>query len=431
MPVMLILCGGVLAYKIKLFKILSPRRFVRTLTDAETQRGVSPFMAMATALAGTLGVGNIAGVATAITAGGAGAVLWMWVGALFSMSVKYGEVVLAVKYRKHSKEIGFFGGSMYTIRDGFKRILGARSATILGGAFALLCLVNSLVMGNVLQSNAAAVSIDGVPGKVIGISFAAVILVIAIFGTSRITSYAYLLIVPLSVVYMLITGVIIIANAYLLPKILGDIFKGAFTFSAAAGGAVGYTVKEALRFGITRGIFSNEAGCGTSPTAHASANTKSPHHQGCFGIFEVIADTLVLCSMTAFVILIGKERFPASLGSLDGVPLTLEAIASLLSPIAAEIIGFSVVLFAFATIVAQIYYGNVSAQYFTSSKAAPWVFVILSAVAAYLGSVIDADSVWPIADLIIGVMTILNVCVLFILRGEIAAEAKEEIKSSE
>ncbi len=429
MPVMLILCGAVLAYRIRLFKILSPRHFFSTLTDAETKKGVSPFKAMSTALAGTLGVGNIAGVATAISAGGPGAVFWMWMGALFSMSVKYGEVVLAVKYRHFSNERGFFGGAMYTIRDGLRKKLGSRGAKFLGGIFALLCIINSLIMGNVIQSNSAAAALDGVPAEVIGISFGTLIIVVAIFGTSKITSYTFLLIIPLSIAYMIITSVIIIMNASLLPTILADIVKNAFSFSALAGGGAGFTIKEAVRYGITRGIFSNEAGCGTSPTAHASANTKSPHHQGCFGIFEVIADTLVLCSMTAFVILIGKERYPQTLGSLDGVPLTLKAISDLLSPFAANLISISIVLFAVATVIAQIYYGDVATGYFTKRKSALWLFIIFSAVSAYIGSVINVDLIWPWADLTIGIMTCINVVVLFLMQGEISVVAKENDKA--
>ncbi len=418
MPVMLILCGCILAYKIRLHRILSPRNFIKALKDSQQSSGVSPAKAMCTALAGTLGVGNIAGVATAITAGGAGAVMWMWIGAVVSMSVKYGEVALAVKYRKTAND-SYYGGAMYTIKEGLKKRIGRQKAKLLGGAFAIMCLVNSFVTGNIVQSNSAATVFPSVSPKLIGTVFAFGIIVITAIGTNRISCITYALIPPLSAVYILLSLSVIVRNMSYLPSVLSDITNSAFSIKAAAGGAAGLGIREAIRFGITRGIFSNEAGCGTAPTAHASADTKSPHHQGCFGIFEVIADTLILCSMTAFVILIGKKKYPALFTDFDGVPLTLEVFEKLLGNSAYYIIGVSVILFAFATIIAQLYYGKIAIGYFTGSKHSEALYALLASVCAYLGAGMDAAPMWITADIVVGIMTVMNVCVLFLLRDEI------------
>lgn len=203
-----------------------------------------------------------------------------------------------------------------------------------------------------------------------------------------------------------------------IPEVLADILSGAFSLKAAGGGALGFGLREAVRYGITRGIFSNEAGCGTSPTAHASADVESPHHQGCFGIFEVFADTILLCSMTALVILIAQKKY--GLTGLDGVPLTLRAFHLALGPAAEWIIAVSVVLFALATVIAQIYYGSVCVGYFTASRIAPKLYAICASAVSLIGTVINTSSMWIAADLTVGVMTVINVAVLIVMRREIA-----------
>lgn len=419
MPVLLILCGIITAAIIKLPKILRPKVFFKTLAESSEKGGTSPAKAMTTALAGTLGVGNMAGVASAICAGGAGAVMWMWIGALVSMSVKYSEIALAVHYRRRGRHGNFIGGAMYTIRDGMKNKIGRRSAAFFGGIFALMCIVNSLVTGNIVQSNSAAAVFSGIPKYVIGIALALGITAVAIFGSDKISSVTFVLIPILSGIYIFLSMSIIFRNYSLIPEVMSRIIKGAFTPSAVIGGIGGYGIKEAVRFGITRGIFSNEAGCGTAPSAHAGANVKSPHHQGCFGIFEVIADTLILCSMTAFAIIIAQIKYPNILSGSDGIPLTLLSYGSLLGDAAYYIIGVSVILFAFATIIAQLYYGAVAIGYFTESKLPYIVYIILAVSASIYGSVMSDSSMWIAADLTVGVMTVINVTVLLMLRREL------------
>ncbi len=423
MPALLIFCGIVLAVRIKLFRVVSPRGFLRDLKSSSKGGKNTPVRSLCTALAGTLGVGNIAGVATAITAGGPGAVMWMWIGAAVSMSVKYGEVVLAVKYRRREKE-RYFGGSMYTMRDGLSGRVGRRPAAVLGAVFAALCILNSLVMGNLIQSNAASAVFGGpaVP-KAVCTMMALGVLLTAFTGKDRTAAVTVALIPALSAVYVGLSLFVIITNYSHLPQVFKMICSGAFSFRAAAGGAAGHTVREALRFGVTRGIFSNEAGCGTSPTAHASADVRSPHKQGCFGIFEVIADTLILCSMTAFVILIAGIRYPGAAG-LDGVPLTLASFGAAAGRNANYAIGVSVILFAYATVIAQVFYGGVALGYLTRSRAAKRVYGVSAAAVTFFGWAAPPGIMWIAADLIVGVMTVLNVSVLLVMRREIGDEAK-------
>ena len=428
MPFILIICGIVLAFRTKLFSILRPRDFFRDLKNGSEGGRNSPFRSLCTALAGTLGVGNIAGVATAITAGGPGAVMWMWIGALVSMSVKYGEVALAVKYRR-KKNDGFIGGSMYTIRDGLSGRIGSRSSAVLGAVFAVLCVLNSLVMGNLIQSNAASAVFGGsMAPKVICTVMALGVLAVVLTGKDRTAAVTVALIPILSGVYIILSVYVIFANISLMPRVLSMIFRGAFNFHAAAGGVLGHTVREAMRFGVTRGIFSNEAGCGTSPTAHAMANVRSPHDQGCFGIFEVVADTLVLCSMTAFVILIAFLKNPDTAG-LDGVPLTMSSFGATAGRPSYWIIGVSVILFAYATVIAQFYYGSVAIGYLMDSRTAKILYGILSAFVTLFSRTVAPGIMWVAADLIVGIMTVLNTSVLILLRKEIAQEAERGLEN--
>lgn len=411
MPALLIICGFIFAAKQKFFFIFHPIRFVRTLKDAATGDGVSPFRALTQALAGTLGVGNMAGVATAITAGGAGAVFWMWISALCAMSLKYAEVSLGVKCRRQDGD-GYYGGAMYYIKDTFSRVL-PKAAPILGGIFAVLCLSNSLLTGNIVQMKAAASVFDSIPPLILGGVAASLAFIIASGKAHRVSAVTMGLIPPLSVFYMALSLWIIITNADRIPDVMKSIMSSAFSLKSMGGGIGGFAVCRAIRFGVTRGIFSNEAGLGTSPSAHASANVKSPHHQGCFGIFEVFADTIVLCTMTAFVILLSD----GCTGKLDSIPLTIYAYSSLAGDWAGYAIGVSVILFAFATVICQNSYGSVALRYLGGSSAAKYVYLFLSAAACIGGTVIPDGCMWQAADLVVSLMTVLNVvCLIFAAR---------------
>ena len=406
-PVMLILAA------VFLLPYVKPRRFFRSLKES----GVSPLRSLSVALAGTLGVGNITGVAAALMSGGPGAVFWMWAGAVLVLGVKYAEVNLAVRYRLPSGK-GWTGGAMYYIRDG----IGGRSAAVFGGVFAVLCCLNSLITGNIVQSNAASGVFREDSRLVCGIVLALLTGLAVLYGTRKIEKITSALIPALTGMYILISLCIIGANLPLIPGILRDIIRSAFTGRAVLGGTAGFGIREAFRFGIMRGIFSNEAGCGTSPTAHAAADTKSPHHQAVLGMVEVIFDTLILCTLTALVLLIGDCKFgliPWGTAA-DAAPVTLEIFRTLGGGTVYRILQGSVLLFAFSTVIAQIYYGTAAIRYLSGKRAPQVIYTALSVICACAGSVISSPVMWMLADGIIGIMTAVNCGVLIILRRRIA-----------
>lgn len=412
MPALLMGTGLFFGIKMRFFYVLHPVKTLRELKSTGADKGISPGRALTQALAGTLGVGNMTGVASAVCQGGAGAVFWMWASALLAMSIKYFEVALAVKCRRRDNE-GYFGGAMYYVRDVFKDTV-PRLCGILGGSFALLCIVNSLLTGNIVQINSAAGALENVPTIVTGTACALLTLPVVLGKGKRISAVTMALVPLLSLIYIVISLVIIVPNLHRLPSVLSEIFESAFSLRAAGGGVGGYLIARAVRFGTTRGIFSNEAGSGTSPTAHAAANAKSPHAQGCFGIFEVFADTIVLCSLTAFVILLSD----GCAKGLDGIRLTLYAFSSQAGSLAGTVIAISVILFAYATVICQTGYGTVALQSVTKSRCFFYLYIALSFCATVFGSVISQGLMWQAADLVISVMTVLNVVCL------IAAERK-------
>ena len=425
-PATLLFCGLFLAFRIRLFRVLSPKGFLKDLKSAASVGGVSPVTSLCTALAGTLGVGNIAGVATAVAAGGPGAILWMIVGSVFAMSVKYGEVVLAVKYRRNSGN-GYFGGSMYSIRDGLSKITGNKIASAAGAIFAVLCVVNSLIMGNLLQSNSAsAVADNAVLSPAITAVMAVGVAAVAFGGNERIGKVTTALIPILSGAFAVLSLFVISKNLGEIPSLLSDIIGSAFTKGAVVGGIAGHGMKNAVRYGVTRGIFSNEAGCGTSPTAHAAANVDSPHKQGCFGIFEVIVDTPLLCSMTALVVLIGMKK--AGVDPSEGVRAALLSFRSLAGGPTYYIAGAAVILFAYATVIAQLYYGKIALSYLIRSRIAVRIYGVVMVALTAVSFAVPTDKLWVAADLTVGTMTVLNTAALIILSGTIKEEADKGLK---
>ena len=425
LPVLLIGVGIFFAVRLRLFYFLHPIKFAKDLISAGKGSGTSPFKALTVALAGTLGVGNISGVATAISAGGAGAVFWMWLSALAAMGVKYAEVYLAVRYRKTRIKNGkseHYGGAPYYIRDALYLHIGKKAACVLSVAFSLLLVTNSLITGNIVQVNAASSVFEKVPPLAIGAFFAVLLCIVVSGGAKRVGDFAVGVIPVLSVVYLVLSLYIIFSNAAQIPAVFKAIFREAFGFRAAAGGVAGYGMMRAVRFGVTRGIFSNEAGCGTAPTAHAAADTRSPHHQGCFGVFEVFCDTVVLCTVTALVILLSKVE------GKDAIPLAVASYGVFAGRGAEIFISVSVVIFALATVICQSYYGVEALFFVSDKKRMQVVYIILAAVCAVVGSVISVSLMWQIADLQIAVMTIINTLAVFILSDEILPPYRKDKK---
>ncbi len=408
MPALLMSTGLFLGAKLRFFYVFHPIRTIKDMGKGHKGCGISPFRALTQALAGTLGVGNMTGVATAICSGGAGAIFWMWVSATLAMSVKYFEVILAVKYRKRNKD-GYCGGAMYYIKGVFSHRF-PRFASVFAAVFAVLCICNSILTGNVIQIRSAAEAVPAVSPPVIGAVCAAAAIPVVFGKSGRVSAVTSFLIPLLSGVYILLSLIIIIPSAKNLPSVFEDIFKSAFSLKAAGGGIGGYVFLRAIRFGTTRGIFSNEAGSGTSPTAHAEANTNAPHSQGCLGIFEVFADTIILCTLTSLVILLSDG---CALG-YTGIALTLYAFSSQAGSFSGTVVSASVILFAYATIICQTGYGTVALRYLTKSPASLLVYLSLSSLATVFGTMINDGIMWQVADFIISLMTALNVfCLIY------------------
>lgn len=321
--------------------------------------GISPFQAMSTALAGTMGVGNITGIATAMTLGGAGSIFWMWISAFFGMMTKYAEVLLAVRYRQKGAS-GYFGGPMYYMEKG----IGSKVLAII---FSCLCIAASLGVGNMTQSNAISLATNQLwsfPYWLSGLLTALAIGLVIIGGIRRIALVTEWMIPFLSIGYLTCSILVLILRADRLPEAIHLIFSSAFTPASAAGGVAGYTVSQAVRFGFARGIFSNEAGLGSAPIAHASADSSNPAAQGMWGIFEVFADTLVVCTLTALVILTSGVAD----GGFTGAGMTSAAFSAVLGPWGGKMVSISLIFYAVAAIIGWSFYGEQSLSYLMPHK---------------------------------------------------------------
>jgi len=422
----ILMCAGIfMSVYLRFFHLRHPIKVIKQLVSPQkltnSEKGTSPLKAVTLSLAGTLGAGNIIGVTAAITAGGPGAIFWMWISAICAMPLKYAETLLAVVFRRTQTDsdgkISYFGGAMYYIRDGLRKC-GLKNSAALASVFALLCIANSLTTGNIVQVNAAAASLHSVPPLVFGLTFAALTAIVIIGGVSRISDITLRLIPVLSIVYIVLSMYIISINVAKIPAALSLIVSDAFDFGSATSGISAFLLSKSVRYGVSRGILSNEAGCGTAPTAHASANVAHPHTQGCWGIFEVFSDTIVLCSMTALVILISYEDLVLA-KSLEGISLAISAYEKYAGAPAAIILTISLLLFAYATVICQSYYGIESINYLTKSKKARKAYLLIFILATILGATISPEKMWSLADFTIATMTIINTMCLLRLSKEV------------
>lgn len=375
---------------------------------------ISPFQAMSTALAGTLGVGNIAGVATALTLGGPGAIFWMWISAFFGMMTKYSEIFLAVKFREKTRD-GFRGGPMYYMKN-------ALNKPWLGGIFALLCALTSFGIGNMTQVNAvsgAALAAFGIPPWASGILVATLLALIVFGGLQRIASVNEVMIPFISIAYIACSVTVLIHNKWYLGSAFALIFRGAFVPAGMVGGVLGHGLSSAVRYGISRGVFTNEAGLGSAPIAHACADCKSPAHQSVWGIFEVFLDTIVVCTLTALVLLTAQKGTLWQSG-LDGVEMTSAAFASVFGPKGAGFIAISVMCFAVAGMLGWCFYGETAIGFLTGeSKAAIHLYRWLFIACAVVGAVGEMRRLWGLADALNAMMAIPNVAAMILLRRHI------------
>ncbi|MBS63820.1 sodium:alanine symporter family protein [Salinisphaera sp.] len=369
---------------------------------------ITPFQALATALAATVGTGNIAGVATAIHLGGPGAIFWMWVTAIVGMATKYGEAVLAVKYRETNAEGAYVGGPMYYIRNG----LGANWKW-LAFLFALFATVAAFGIGNTVQSNSVSQVFDetlSVPRWVTGLVMATAVFAVIIGGLKRLASVTDKLVPVMAVIYVIGAALVLLLNAGEIPAAIGLIFSDAFTGTAATGGFAGAGILMAIRFGVARGIFSNEAGLGSAPIAHAAARTDSPVRQGVVAMLGTFIDTIIVCTMTALVII----ATGAWSSGTTGAQLSAEAFNAGMPGPGHFIVSFGMVVFAFSTMLAWSYYGERTAEYLFGSRIVT-PYRLIWVVAVFVGAVAELDLVWLIADVMNALMAIPNLIALVLL----------------
>ena len=333
--------GLFLFFLVGRFPLFHPKQTLRALTEP-SKDGISPIKAMTVALAGTLGVGNIAGVASAIAVGGAGAVFWMWLSAFAAMPIKYAETLLAVRHRRlRNKQM--HGGAFFYMEDRRGKLFSFAALV-----FAILCLTAALTMGCMVQSNAVAVSFSdtfSLSPRLVALSLGVLTFAVVSGGLSQISSLTVRLIPAMSALYLILSLFILFTHPAAWGRVFGEIFAEAFSGKAVGGGLLGFLSSNALRLGVTRGIFSSEAGCGTAPIVHASANVDHPARQGLFGMLEVFFDTVVMCSLTAFVVLIAKDgglSLPA-----DGMSAASLSFGKFL-PFAPKLLAVAVFVFAFA-----------------------------------------------------------------------------------
>lgn len=402
----LIGAGGWLFFVTRGRPLLTPHPWVRSMLSGNKQHGAqSPFRALCVALAGTLGVGNIVGVATAIHLGGAGALFWMWVSALFAAVIKYSETVLAV----------YFGGNpMVYMRNG----LGAK---VLPALFAGICLISSLFLGNCLQTQAvtdACATVWHIPPAVTASVFAGVVLLVTIGGIKRISSVTTALIPALSLVFLAGCVGLMWQFRAQLPAVFHRIFTEAFSLRSVGSGMGGYLLFRGMRLGTMRGLLSNEAGCGTAPMAHATAEGTLPAEQGFWGVLEVCIDTLLLCTVSGVSFLL----FPELCNRYDGMELAIRAFRLGYGGLSDSLLAIAITLFALASVVAWSYYGTSALSYFTKRKATQTVYLFLYGSISALSFLLSSDLLWEITDLAIGIMTILNTLSVLALRRVVADE---------
>ena len=419
-PLALIISGLFYCIKLKFFHFLHPARVFRALRPTEKKSGVSSAKALTLALAGTLGVGNMVGVASAIVLGGFGAIFWMWVSALVAMILKYAEIVLAMRYRKYDSEGRPHGAAMYYIRKCFKGKLGV----VLAGVFAVFCILNALSMGSMIQVNASASAVKGVfgvPPIVIGAIFALITLVAMLRGRSGILTLTEKLVPLMTGGFVLLSLAVIFTRPADALAAMKSIFDDAFNLQSGLAGVSGFLLSGALRYGTMRGILSNEAGCGTAPAAHAVSDCKIPARQGVWGIFEVFVDTILLCTLTAVVIIIGFDSVDK--GS-DYMMITLEAYRASIGSAAGYFIAIAVLLFGLATVLCWAHYGIESVEYFSKRKRTRMCFILLYTASVVIGSVSSTELIWEAADLFIGVMTFINLSAILLMSKEVKEETE-------
>lgn len=392
---------------------------------------VSPFQAVTTALAGTIGTGSIAGVATALFAGGPGAIFWMWLSALLGMVTKYSEIVLSIKYREKNEAGLWTGGPMFYIKNG----LGIKWLAALFAIFATIACIGT---GNATQSNSIAVVFESslnVAPWITGIILTIIVSVVILGGIKRIASVNEKFVPVMAVFFILAAMLALVFRASSIPAALKLIFDEAFNFKAAFGGVAGYGILSAMKYGVGRGVFSNEAGLGSAPIAHAASSTNDPVKQGLWGAFEVFITTIVICTMSALVVLTSDVYLGAFNAGIspeyNGAALSAQAFGQALPYFGNVVISVSTVFFALSTILGWAYYGEVCITYLFKShqKSAVLVYRLIYIAFVFVGAVAEIEIVWLIADCFNVLMALPNLIALTVLSKVVVDATKNHFEN--
>lgn len=397
-----------------------------------TKRGtgdVSPFSALMTALAATIGTGNIIGVATAMFAGGPGALVWMWISACFGLTSKFSECMLAIKYRETNEKGEMSGGPMYTMKNAFKNKAFGHS---MGFLFALFTVLASFGIGNMTQANSISGSLTetfGVPSWITGIALTVLALIIILGGITSISKVSSV-VVPIMAIFYVIAGLIVICgNITNVPHGLYLIFGMAFHPQAIGGGVLGtitVSVMNSLRYGVARGVFSNEAGLGSAAITAAAATTDDPVRQGYINMTGTFFDTIVVCTITGLSIaasgVLGTTN--AAGEPLQGIQLTMAAFGSVLGPVGSYLVAIGIILFAFSTILGWEYHGEKAFEYLFKSHRFNIIYRVIFSLVVYVGATQTLDLVWNISDIMNALMAIPNLICILLLSNVVASEVK-------
>lgn len=404
--------------QVRHFKYIIKETLVKSFKNRNQEReegSLSTFKAMMVTLAGNIGGGNVVGVATAIVAGGFGAIFWMWLAAFFGMALKYGEIVLSQLYRGRDENGKLLSGPMYYIRDGLKM-------PWLGVVIAALMTIK-MMGANLVQSNTIATILRdnfNINTKITGIILVILLLSITLGGLKRLANIATNLVPIMSILYVILCLIVLIVNFRNIPAVFVAIFTQAFSFKAAAGGATGFVIARAMQYGIARGMYSNEAGEGTAPFAHGSAIVDHPVEEGITGVTEVFVDTIIICSMTALTI--GVSGIPLN-GEVVASNMAITAIGKVFSPLSYVAI-FALLIFCFTTLMGQWFNAAKSFTYAFGNKVTETVKYIFP-ILCFIGSIQKINVVWTLQDIAMGIVIIPNMIALLILFPKVTTQTKD------
>ncbi len=418
--VFLIFVGVYFSFRFKFFQVRGINRWlvgtIKGFFKKSDDNSISSFQALTTSLAGAIGTGNIVGVATAITLGGPGAVFWMWAGAFFGMMTIFAENVLGCLYKQKNSKGEVVGGPMYYIEKG----MGKKWLAVV---FCIACIGSTFGMGNITQANSLAGALHkgfNIDPKFTAIGLAIIVAFILFGGVRCIVSVSEKLVPFMATFYILGGLIVIFINFNTLGTVFCNIFKDAFSFQSASAGTMGFITSKAIKYGMARGTFSNEAGLGSSPIIYAETNEDNPVKQGMLGIFQVFFDTIIGCSITAFCILCTG----AADSGEEGVALSTRAFESVFGCFGGYFVAISIVLFSFSTIVGWSYFGQRAFEYIFGLRSTI-VYRAIYVVVVLFGSVMELNLVWELSDTFNGLMMIPNLIAIMVMSNKIVKEAKK------